>query len=125
MGLFPVQIVNAAPDEPKMEFDRLLEQYRDLTFEELRKEIPQRDYLDGPKFDPATAKFYKEAVEKLALSKEDIELFKKNGFVSIDHSQRYSFASAYYGVWTRDLPVLVTTSSLLHALHSQECRRGV
>ncbi len=43
--------------------------------------------------------------------------FKRNGFVSIDHGQRYSFGSAYYGIYTRDLPVLVTTDSILHAWH--------
>ena len=38
-------------------------------------------------------------------------------FVSIDHDQRYSFGSMYYGIYTRDLPVLVTTDSILHAMH--------
>ena len=29
----------------------------------------------------------------------------------------YSFGSLYYAVYTNDLPVLITTDSILHAMH--------
>jgi hypothetical protein len=35
----------------------------------------------------------------------------------VDHAQRYSTPSLYYASYARDLPVLVTTDSVLHALH--------
>ena len=44
-------------------------------------------------------------------------MFRKNGVVNVDHAQRYSMGSAYYAIYTRDLPVLITTDSMLHALH--------
>src|SRR6266498_441614 len=39
------------------------------------------------------------------------------GFVSIDQNRRHSFASAYFQIYSADLPVLVTTDSIMHALH--------
>jgi hypothetical protein len=36
----------------------------------------------------------------------------------VDRGQRYSFGSAYYAIYTYDLPVLITADSILHALHS-------
>ncbi len=98
-------------------FEALLQSNRDLTYDEYIQSLPKRNYVNTLDFDPTTAKYYHEAAEKLDLNAQEKELFKKNGFVSIDHDKRYSFASSYYGVWTRDLPVLITTSSLLHALH--------
>src|SRR5262249_24722526 len=44
-------------------------------------------------------------------------LFTQNGFVSVDQKVRHSFASAYYQIYARDLPVLVTSDSIMHALH--------
>ena len=35
----------------------------------------------------------------------------------VDHEQRYTFGSTYYAIYARDLPVLVTTDSILHAMH--------
>ena len=49
---------------------------------------------------------------------EALVLFRKNGFVSIDHLQRNSFGSAYYQIYSADLPVLITTDSVLNALHN-------
>ena len=101
----------------KQVFDKLLESYENLTYEELERGIGDPGYLAKIGFDPTTAKFYDEMAERLQLNDAEKAIFKKNGFVSVDHDQRYSFGSAYYGIYTRDLPVLVTTDSILHALH--------
>ncbi len=90
----------------------------DLTWERLiaqgrisRKPPPQLD------FDPTRISYYPEVERALVFTDEERNLYRKNGFVVVDHGQRYSMGSAYFAIYTRDLPVLVTTDSALHALH--------
>jgi hypothetical protein len=99
-------------------FDKLLKQYPDLTFEQLSERIPPPKYLEKLSFDPSQAKFYERVTEQLQLTDEEREKLERNGFVLVDHDQRYSFGSMYYAIYTRDLPVLVTTDSVLHAMHA-------
>ena len=102
---------------PQQRFDELLAKHPDLTYRQLLDETPKRNYIEHLSFDPAQAKFYDQAVRRLQLTEAERELLQKHGFVSVDHSQRYSFGSLYYAVYTSDLPVLVTTDSILHAMH--------
>jgi hypothetical protein len=109
----------SAPAAPSREkhFDELVARYADLTYDQLAAESPPREYLEKLSFDPAQAKFYDEAVRRLQLTDAERELLNKQGFVSVDHDQHYSFGSLYFGIYSSDLPVLVTTDSILHAMH--------
>ena len=98
-------------------FDKVLEKYKDSTFEDFEKRLQKRDYLDKLKFDPTKAKFFDLVKKQMKMTDAELEIYKQNGFVSMDHGQRYSFGSAYYAIYTRDLPVLITTDSILHAMH--------
>lgn len=98
-------------------FDALVAKYRDWRFEQLSGSVPQRDYLKTLTFDPSQARFYDEAVARLKLTDVEQQLLQRQGFVSVDHDQRYSFGTLYYAVYTNDLPVLITTDSILHAMH--------
>lgn len=102
---------------PEQRFEALVARYPDLTYQQLSAETPQRESLDKLSFAAATAKFYDEAIERLQLTEAERGLLDRNGFVSVDHGQRYSFGSLYFAVYTNDLPVLVTTDSILHAMH--------
>jgi hypothetical protein len=98
-------------------YDDLVEKYHDLTAAQLLAETPKRAYLDKLSFDPAAAKFYSEAVEYLQLTDREQQLLRGQGLVSVDHDQPYSFGTLYHAVYSGDLPVLVTTDSILHAMH--------
>jgi len=98
-------------------FDDLLARYADLTFQQLADQTPQRDYVERLSFDPTTVKFYDETVKRLQLTDVEQEMLRGRGFVSVDHGQQYSFGSLYFAVYSSDLPVLVTTDSILHAMH--------
>jgi hypothetical protein len=102
---------------PQQRFDELLLKYPDLTFQQLLAQTPERGYLDQLSFDPGTVKYYEEAVERLQLTDREQEMLRRQGMVSVDHDQRYSFGSLYYAVYSSDLPVLVTSDSILHAIH--------
>jgi hypothetical protein len=67
--------------------------------------------------DPQKAAYYQEVIAALKLTAGERALLRQNGFVIVDHDQRSTFASVYQGVFVKDLPVLVTTDSILHAYH--------
>jgi hypothetical protein len=68
-------------------------------------------------FDPTAIRYFDAISRELKLNTREVQIFRERGVVSIDHRQRYSMASAYWAIYTRDLPLLVTTDSILHALH--------
>ncbi len=99
-------------------FDRLLDRHKDLTFDQLKsKALTPRAYPAGLDFDPTAAAHFDTVKTKLTLTPAELALFKKTGLVSVDQNRRHSFASAYYQIYAADLPVLVTTDSVMHALH--------
>lgn len=98
-------------------FDALLTKYQDMTYDQLAAGLAQRDYPDQLDFDPTKASYFDRVKNELKLTAEELAIFELNGFVSVDHQQRYSFCSSYYAIYARDLPVLVTTDSILDAVH--------
>ena len=98
-------------------FEKLLAKHQDLTYDELTAKLKQRSYLDKLSFDPTQAPSFDLVAKKMQLTKEERGIFARNGFVSIDQNRRHTFASAYYQIYTGDLPVLVTSDSILHAMH--------
>ncbi len=83
-------------------------------FAMLKVERPKDSSLP---FDVESAKYFTRVAENFLLTPEELTLLKRQGVVGIDHDQNYSMGSAYHAIYTRDLPVLVTTDSILHALH--------
>ncbi|MBI3800359.1 MAG: DUF3160 domain-containing protein [Deltaproteobacteria bacterium] len=98
-------------------FADILAKYENLTYEQLQADHKPRQYVEQLPFDPPVVKYFEQATAKLQLNQQEQEIFKRHGFVSVDRGQRYSFGSAYFAIYTYDLPVLITTDSILHALH--------
>lgn len=51
------------------------------------------------------------------LNEQEMKLFKKNGFVVSERLGAHSFTDVYWRIYVRDLPVFVTSDSMLHAWH--------
>jgi hypothetical protein len=51
------------------------------------------------------------------LNAEELEVFKKYGFVVSERLRSDSFAGAFYQLWHDDLPVFISCDALLHAWH--------
>lgn len=51
------------------------------------------------------------------LNAAELDQFKTNGFVIVPRVASYSFIDLYYKLWKDDLPVFITTDSILHAWH--------
>ncbi len=96
----------------------IIRAHQDLTYDGLLKALPgEPAYRRKLSFDPTKARYYDTVHEELNLTNQEVEVFRRNGFVTLDNGRYYSFTTAYYDIYASDLPVLVTTDSILHALH--------
>lgn len=124
-------------------FDAELKKLGQITPAQFAGRYPTPKYLDKLSWDPTTAKFFDqvnaETVKKpgakidlgngkfyeappvelpgYKLNKDELAAFKKNGFVVSERLGGYSFGELYYAVYTRDLPVFISSDSVLHAWH--------
>jgi Protein of unknown function (DUF3160) len=97
--------------------DRYLAAHPNLTADQVLAMVPKRPYVEALSFDPSTAAYYKEVTDALQLTDQERNQLRRNGFVSVDHRRHYSMGSMYFDIYVRDLPVLITTDSIAHALH--------
>lgn len=104
--------------EIALRFEQLAERHRDLDYAGLLRETGARRAPEKTlAFDPRTARYYDRVRRELQLTAEEQDKLHRLGLVSVDHVQAYSMGSLYYAIYARDLPVLITTDSVLHALH--------
>ena len=68
-------------------------------------------------YSPAAAAFMDEISTSLALTAPELEAVESNGFAVLDRTRYRTYLEAYTAIWEDDLPVLVTTDSVLHAVH--------
>jgi hypothetical protein len=112
----------ARPGAPHLvadQFEAYRAQFAQLGEEELIERLSPATGCDAKlAFDPAQARYYDKVVKALKLTGPERDLLRRQGLVSIDHAQRYSMGSAYNAIYTRDLPVFITSDSILSALHS-------
>jgi hypothetical protein len=70
-----------------------------------------------PSFTPPQARFFDLVNTNLQFTAEEMAKLVRNGFVVSDRLVFENFAVAYAYLHANDLPVLITTDSLLHAIH--------
>jgi hypothetical protein len=68
-------------------------------------------------FAPTGAKYFDLIQQTFALTNDELAMLAQNGFVVSDRLNCSNFAFGYAYLHWRDLPVLITTDSLLHAMH--------
>jgi hypothetical protein len=113
-------------------FNDQLRKIGKITPEEFAGRYPGKaKYLDKITWDPTTAKFwadFNKDPQKIPfgkrfgrydfrLSDKELASFKQNGFVVSERMLAGSFAEMFYRIYSRDLPVYVSTDALLHAWH--------
>ncbi|MBZ0315479.1 MAG: DUF3160 domain-containing protein [Anaerolineae bacterium] len=69
------------------------------------------------RFNPREAQYFDLVDGTFALSPEEIAMLEQNGIVMSDRLGFNSFTIAYAYIYWKDLPVLVTTDSILQAVH--------
>jgi hypothetical protein len=113
-----------APSKPQAaaavlaQFEGFLQQTPDLEYPELLSRLgivtPKESSLG---FDPTRVKYFDQVSAGLRMTAEEQRVYRQHGLVSVDHRRPLSMANVYHAIYTMDLPVLITTDSILHALH--------
>jgi len=99
-------------------FDQIRSEHKDIGYADLLRELDVARAPDAPpSFDPTGVEYYNDIRKSLKLTTEEQEIYKRTGIVGVDHAWRYNMGSAYEEIYRHDLPVLVTTDSILHAMH--------
>jgi len=99
-------------------FEAARSAHRDLGYGDLLKELKVATTSPAPlSFDPTGVRYFKEIRAALDLTPEELGIFKHRGIAGVDPVQRTSMAGAYLAIYQRDLPVLITTDSILNAMH--------
>ena len=111
-------------------FQRELQKIGQISPQEFARRYPgQAKYLDKFGWDPTTAKFWDDfncdpikLVNKrfrtdFRLNEAELAKFKQNGFVVSERLSAGSFAEMFYRIYSRDLPVFISSDALLHAWH--------
>lgn len=73
-----------------------------------------------PDFGLQRAQHYELLRKRLTLSAAQAKQLQESGFISLameDPDRQYSMAALYLKIWQAELPVLITTDSVLHAWH--------
>jgi hypothetical protein len=100
------------PDDPKAQVTvRGFEAFHILRQKNPNLQVPPNE------MQKLRAKKSAKGVFDFRLQAPELALFKKNGFVVSERLGAHSFTDLYYKIYVRDLPVLVTTDSMLHAWH--------
>ncbi len=85
-----------------------------------RRHRLRHKYVPRLAWDPTKAQYWKKLQapgSPFKLNKRELALYKRHGFVVSGRLAANSFAEMYYRIFVRDLPVLITTDSVLHAWH--------
>lgn len=86
-----------------------------ISVETFSNSFPQPEYLSKIGFDPTTAKYWTNFSQWI--DPVEVPLLMTNGFVVSQRRGEQSFADIYYKVFIADLPVFVSTDSILQAWH--------
>ena len=78
---------------------------------------PGPERLEKLSYDPSTAAYLPEIRAYAGLTDAHEQLLAQNGFVGVGDAATFTFASTYLDLYFNDLPVFISTDSLLHALH--------
>ncbi len=128
-------------------FDTELKKIGQISTQQFAERYPAPKYLGKLSFDPTSAKFFDKVnaekvkkpefktkvkgfdgkeyervtpAQELAgykLTDAELAKFKANGFVVTERLGGYSFGEVYYAIYSRDLPVYISSDSVLHAWH--------
>lgn len=76
-----------------------------------------KDYLANLGIDPKEVGYYRNISEIFRLNSTQWDYISRNGFVVVDLDSVTTFEEAYEFYWENDLPVFITTDTILNTFH--------
>lgn len=98
-------------------YRRFLQESKTMTSQELQASHPADPFRHTARVKLTQALYGDSISQQFALTKHEQSLIEQHGFMVSERLSYPSFGSALLDVYTRDLPVFVSTDAVLHALH--------
>lgn len=95
----------------------VFEEAKDLTYQGLVQKFPEDEYVDNLGYTVYQANYYDLVRDKMGLTPAEEAKIDENGFVVSNRGNYNSFGEAYQDFFGKDLPVFISTDSILQALH--------
>lgn len=112
------------PELPLPEPDPFLEQYAQVQAEAAQMSVddflahyPAPEMVASLSYDPLASVFLDEITAYAGLDPAQQAVLADQGFVALSHAPVDTFESGYHELYYADLPVLITSDSILYALH--------
>ncbi len=102
------------------EYAAFLEANTDMTVADLKNQYPLKGtYYKGfeEAFDIEKHDYLDSVIYKYELTNDELNLLEQNQFLVTERLSYSSFGQALQDVYHKDLPIMVTTDQILHALH--------
>jgi hypothetical protein len=80
-------------------------------------QLPADSTQSSTPFDPRSVQYFELVNTQLKFTTEELHLLERNGFLVSDRLSFDQFKRAYAYIYWKDLPVFVSTDSILHAVH--------
>lgn len=119
--LLLIAIVSSAQFNAEMYYT-FRNETQNLTFDQLKNLYPRpgeayyKGYNNSPSFDNVL--YLDSIIEKLDLTSDELALLKDNHFFVTERLSYLNFGHAYHDIYSKDLPVFISTDFILHALHT-------
>ncbi|HNW49626.1 MAG TPA: DUF3160 domain-containing protein [Prolixibacteraceae bacterium] len=103
------------------EYQSFLKQTKNLEFSGLNSMYPKpanayyKGFSSTPDFGDVL--YFDSVKTKYSLKDDELSLLKTNHFFVSDRLSCYSFDEAFTDIFTKDLPVFISTDAILHVLH--------
>ncbi len=102
------------------EYNPYTPSYTDKSLEEVKstwEDFIQKEYKQNLEIDLENVKYYQNISEVFEPSPTQWEYISKNGFVVVDMEDKKTIEEVYKYYWDNDLPVFITTDTILHTFH--------
>ncbi len=101
------------------QYQQFLDANRDLEYAQLVDAFPVQQYYKGFSGTlPIDNYLYLDSIrQKLQLTEDELMLLEQNRFVVTERKMYQFIGDAFFTIFHCDLPVMVTTDAILHALH--------
>lgn len=116
MGVINLLISQTAPFNLDAYKD-FLQENKDMTTTGLLEMYPAGYFLDDVDLSYEHALYFDTIDLEYALSGDEKDLLRKNGFVVTERLRQPSFNEHFKAIYKRDLPVFISTDAILHAYH--------
>ncbi|MGA1841012.1 MAG: DUF3160 domain-containing protein [bacterium] len=94
-----------------------LDEAKNLTCRDLIQKFPEDEYVTDLGYTVSETNFYDLVKSQMGLTQAEEEKINKNGFVVSNRNSYLSFGEAYLDFYKKDLPLFISTDSILQALH--------